>query len=167
MKDPAVKLHRRKACLFIVIGAAFPALAHAESADEEALRKRVAEYLSTWSRRDVAAWVQLHTDDVHYVDYYLLERRGRDAIAIYFPSFMALYDLDLAVVRMRVDGEKAYVVLRSRYSELPMRDGKYVRVSDREPVLSHWRKDGGIWRIDEFVDNIKVASERMKAEGLE
>lgn len=166
MKGLAVKLHRRKACLFIVIGAALPALAHAEPPDEKALRERVAQYMATWSRRDVASWVQLHTDDVHYVDVYLFERRGRDAIATYFPSVMALYDLDLTVVRMRVDGEKALVVLRSRYSELPMRDGKYVRVLDREPVLSHWRKDGGIWRVDEFIDSTTVASERMKAEGL-
>lgn len=160
---------RRKTLLYAF--ALAPGLASGQSAQaspESQLRSSVDAYLAAWGRRDGDALLQLHTQDTFYIDPYLNEKKGREQLAGYIRVMVAMYDLRLDIERIvvRPNGKQAVIILRERYGELPLKDGRYVRDLDRSPIFSRWRFDDGAWRIEQYIDSTTRSAEFMKAEGM-
>ena len=149
--------------------AAWPAAAQTGSpASEDALREAVAQYVSAWNRRDIDSLAALLAHDMHYIEPYGSEKHTREAVAAYTRLVMAVYDLRLDIVRLRVgdSGNEATLVLRGQHLGLPVRDGRYSQRFDRAPLVTRWRIEDGRWRLFYFNDNTVKSTEIVRSEGL-
>ena len=138
-------------------------------ASESVLRETIERYYASWNRHDAAAWGEFLTADVHWMFPYANSKQSREAVVDYGAHLMKMYDSKFEVVRLRLydNGNRATVILRGQHLDLPLRDGKYLRAWNRDPVIARWRVDGGSWRLYYMNENTTEAAALAKAEGLE
>lgn len=139
------------------------------SNDENALRSAIAKLASTWNEHDLDAWAALLSEQIVDIDEYGNEKRSRAAVVTSNKVMMSSFDRDVQVVRLRLDenGAQATVVLHIRHLGLPIQRGKYYQTFDREPVLSRWRLEDGVWRLFYLNENSRQAAEIVQAERLD
>lgn len=166
-------LHRRRlivATAALAIGLPQFVRAQSSTADAEAaLLQTVRAYFAAWNRRDTEAWAQFLAEDIEWVYAYSNLKKGRATVAAYGASALRQYDAKLEVVKLKLydGGTRATVLLRGQMLELPVRDGKYVRAFDRDPLLARWRLEGATWRMYYMNQNVPESEELAKAEGLD
>lgn len=165
-------LARRRSILLAAgaLLAAWPSAAQTGGpASEGALREAVAQYVAAWNHRDIDGLAALLAHDVHYIEPYGSEKHTREVVAAYTRLVMAVYDLRLDIVRLRIgdSGNEATLVLRGQHLGLPVRDGKYSQRFDRSPLVTRWRLEDGQWRLFYFNDNTVKSAEIARNEKLE
>lgn len=136
---------------------------------ETAVRQALSQFLAAWNRHDLAAWSEMLALDVHWVFPNLNSKRSRDVVVTYGSQRMRIYDVDFSVRRIKLhDNEtRATLTLGGQERELPVRDGKYVRVWNRELLLTRWRLEDKHWRLHYWNDNTVESAALAKEEGLE
>jgi ketosteroid isomerase-like protein len=147
-----------------------PARAQGTPAESEAaVRLALAQFLAAWNRHDLAAWSEMLATDVHWVFPNSNSKRSRDVVATYGSHRMLIYDFDFSVLRIKFhDNEtRATLTLGGQQRELPVRDGKYVRIWNRELLLTRWRLEDAHWRLYYWNDNPFESAALAKEEGLE
>lgn len=165
---------RRRQCLLIAAMApavGLPPLASARSGPveaEAALRQTVSAFFEAWNRHDVAARAEFFAEDIEWVFVYSDLKKGRANVSTYGSTFVRDYDVSFEVAGLKLQdgGRRATLVLRGQYLELPVRDGKYVRIWNRYPLLMRWRVEGGAWRLYYANEHVPAATEIAKSEGL-
>lgn len=132
-----------------------------------ALKAAVAAYVDAWNSRDTARLGALIADDVEWVFIYTsVIRRGRQAVMDYAATAISVYAVDLRVFRVKASGDEAIALLRGRFNEYPLRDGKYTRVWERDVLFTRWRQEAGGWRLAFMNENATQSAELAKAAGL-
>jgi ketosteroid isomerase-like protein len=136
---------------------------------EAAVRQALAQFLAAWNQHDFAAWSEMLATDVHWVFPNSNPKRSRDVVATYGSQRMRIYDVDFSVRRIKLhDNEtRATLTLGGQERELPVRDGKYVRIWNRELLLTRWRIEDAHWRLHYWNDNTFESAALAKEEGLE
>lgn len=140
-----------------------------QSASEAALRTTVAQYFATWNRHDAQAWSEFLTNDVQWVVSNVVTQQTRESAVAYGAIRVKMYDVDFAISHIKLydNDTRATVTVRGRNLELPVRDGKYARVWERDLLLSRWRLDGDKWRVYYWNDYVFGATALAKEEGIE
>ena len=108
--------------------------------------------------------------DVHWV--FLpgsISKRSRDIVATYGSQVVQLFDVDFSVRRIKLhdNNTRATLTVGGQQRELPVRDGKYARIWDRELLLARWRLEDTHWRLYYWNDNTFESAALAKEEGLE
>jgi ketosteroid isomerase-like protein len=136
---------------------------------EAALRDAVSRFATALNHRDLSALRTLLAADVVWVAPDSVTKESRDDVSSYIATFLVTYDFRLELVRLRMRDrpDSATLVMRGQVLTLPMRDGKYVMVFNRDPLLSRWRWQDGEWRLQLMITDVVQASAALKAEGLE
>ena len=136
---------------------------------EAAVRRALAQFLAAWNRHDVAAWSEMLAIDVHWVFPSSISKRSRDVVATYGSQRMQIYDLEYSVRRIKLHDNDTHATLTvgGQQRELPVRDGKYVRIWDRELLLTRWRLEDAHWRLYYWNDNTFESAALAKEEGIE
>jgi hypothetical protein len=136
---------------------------------EAAVRQALAQFLAAWNRHDIAAWSEMLAIDVHWVFPNSNSKRSRNVVATYGSQRLRIYDVDFSVRRIKLhDNEtRATLTLGGQQRELPVRDGKYARIWDRELLLTRWRLEDAHWRLYYWNDNTFESAALAKEEGLE
>lgn len=136
---------------------------------EAAVRRALAQFLAAWNRHDVAAWSEMLAIDVHWVFPNSNSKRSRDVVATYGSQRMQIYDLEYSVRRIKLhdNDTRASLTVGGQQRELPVRDGKYVRIWDRELLLTRWRLEDAHWRLYYWNDNTFESAALAKEEGIE
>ena len=149
---------------------ALPGLAAAP--DEAALREAMARYARAWNERDVAAWNELTTADLHYNETYLhtdeaRQMTTRDRSRRAFESAITGFDFEWQPLRIhfRPDGS-ATAVMRVVQLALPKKQGKYAARFETNPAIARWRVEDGRWRLYHYVTYAPYAKEIVSNEGL-
>jgi ketosteroid isomerase-like protein len=129
----------------------------------------LAQFLAAWNRHDVAAWSEMLAIDVHWVFPNSNSKRSRDVVATYGSQRMQIYDLEYSVRRIKLhdNDTRASLTVGGQQRELPVRDGKYVRIWDRELLLTRWRLEDAHWRLYYWNDNTFESAALAKEEGIE
>jgi hypothetical protein len=136
---------------------------------EAAVRQALAQFLAAWNRHDFAAWSEMLAIDVHWVFPNSNSKRSRDVVATYGSQRMRIYDVDYSVRRIKLhdNDTRATLTVGGQERELPVRDGKYVRIWSRELLLTRWRLEDAHWRLYYWNDNTFESAALAKEEGLE
>jgi ketosteroid isomerase-like protein len=136
---------------------------------EAAVRRALAQFLAAWNRHDLAAWSEMLSTDVHWVFPNSNSKRSRDVVATYGSQRMRIYDVDFSVRRIKLhdNDTRATLTLGGQERELPVRDGKYVRIWNRDLLLTRWRLEDAHWRLYYWNDNTFESAALAKEEGLE
>ncbi len=151
---------------------AFGPLVAGAAPDEAALREAIARYERIWNERDVAAWKDAVTADLHYQETYLhtdperqMTTRERSLRA--FESAITGFDFKWEPLRihMKPDGS-ATVVMRVVQLALPRTGGKYAATFETNPAIARWRVDEGRWKLYHYVTYAPYAREIVNTEKL-
>jgi ketosteroid isomerase-like protein len=144
----------------------------ASAPDEAALRKAMARYAQAWNRRDVAAWNNLVTADLHYNESYLhtdeaRQMTTRDRSRRAFESAITGFDFEWQPLRIhfKPDGS-ATAVMRVVLLALPKTNGKYAATFETNPAIARWRVEDGRWKLYHYVTFAPYAREIVSSEGL-
>ena len=144
----------------------------AATADEAALHKTMARYAQAWNERDVAAWNDLVTADLHYNETYLhtdeaRQMTTRDRSRRAFESAITMFDFEWQPLRIhfKPDGT-ATAVMRVLKLALPKTNGQYTATFEINPAIARWRVEDGRWRLYHYVTYDPYALEIVKTEGL-
>ncbi len=156
----------------LVVGLLRPSMARAQlapGASEAALRDVFSRFAAALVRRDVGSLSSLLTADAVWVFPDSVTKQSREDVAIYIATVLGTYDFKMELVRLKMSGreEAATVVIRAQLLLLPVKDGKYAMVFNRDPMLSRWRLENGEWRLHYVVSDVVKAAALVKAEGLE
>ena len=147
----------------------FPAMS---APDEAALREAIARYERIWNQRDVAAWKNIVTADLHYQETYLhtdearqMTTRERSLRA--YQSGIDAFDFkwEPLRIRMKPDG-RATVVMRVVQLALPRTGNKYAATFETNPAIARWRVEDGQWKLYHYVTYKEMAREIVSSEGL-
>lgn len=118
------------------------------SADEAAIRALVADWLAATRRGDVAAVLDLVTDDVVFLNASGPPMEGRAAFAAAMSAFAGpgapRVDATSVIREVGVAGDWAWLWSDLRVSVTPPGGAPTLRAG---PALTILRKDGGRWRI--------------------
>ena len=149
-----------------------PLAARAQGApaeSEAAVRQALAQFLAAWNRHDLAAWSEMLAIDVHWVFPNSNSKRSRDVVATFASLRMQIFDVDYSVRRIKLhdNNTRATLTVGGQQRELPVRDGKYARIWDRELLLARWRLEDTHWRLYYWNDNTFESAALAKEEGLE
>lgn len=160
----------RRCLLAWTLLAALPG--YAAAPDEAALREAIARYERTWNQRDVAAWKEQVTADLHYQETYLhtdpdrqMTTRERSLRA--YQQGIDAFDFKWEPLRIHLkpDGT-ATVVMRVRQFALPRTGDKYAATFETNPAIARWRVDDGRWKLYHYVTFAAMAREIVASEGL-
>lgn len=165
-------LSRLMPCL-ILAALAFGPQVTAAAPDEAALREAIARYERIWNQRDVAAWKDAVTADLHYQETYLhtdearqMTTRERSLRA--YQSGIDAFDLKWEPLRIHIkpDGS-ATVVMRVVQLALPRTNGKYAATFETNPAIARWRVEDGRWKLYHYVTYKPLAREIVASERLQ
>ena len=164
----------RRTVLAALSLAAVTALLDAHAApDEAALREAITRYERIWNARDVAAWREAVTADLHYQETYLhtdearqMTTRERSLRA--FQSGIDSFDFSWQPLRIHIkpDGT-ATVVMRVVQNALPRTNGRYAATFETNPAIARWRVEGGRWKLYHYVTFAAQAREIVASERLQ
>lgn len=167
--NPVTPTPTRRLALAVLALAAWPAWA---APDEAALREAMARYAQAWNQRDVAAWTDLTTADLHYQETYLhtdeaRQMTTRDRSRRAFDFAVSAFDFQWEPLRIhfRPDGS-ATAVMRVVQLALPRTGDKYAAVFETNPAIARWRVEGGRWKLYHYVTYAPYAREIVSTEGL-
>ncbi len=128
--------------LFLVALAVASTVTFAAALDEAALRQAMARYAQAWNQRDVAAWNNLVTADLHYNESFLhtdeaRQMTTRDRARRAFESAMTGFDFEWQPLRIhfKPDGS-ATAVMRVVQRALPKTNGKYAATFETNPAIA-------------------------------
>lgn len=162
----------RRTILVAAAGAALAVRSVAAGRDEAALREAMAAYERAWNQRDVSAWKNLVTDDLHYQETYLhtdpdrqMTTRERSLRA--FEGAITGFDFAWEPLRIRFKPDGTVTaVMRVVQRALPKTGGKYAATFETNPAIARWRVDNGRWRLYHYVTYAPYAQEIVRTEGL-
>lgn len=156
----------------LLAGLALCSLPAAAATDEAALRQAMRAYERAWNRRDIAAWKDLVTADLHYQESYLhtdpdrqMTTRERSLRAI--ESGVKAFDFKWEPLRVhkKPDGSVT-AVMRVVQLALPRINGKYTATFETNPAIARWRVEDGRWKLYHYVTYAPYAKEIVNSEGL-
>ncbi len=157
----------------LLVGALLAALtAQAAPVDEAALREAIARYERTWNDRNVEAWKEQVTADLHYHETYLhtdpdRQMNTRERALRAYQHGIDAFDFKWEPLRihMKPDGS-ATVVMRVVQFALPRKDNKYAATFETNPAIARWRVEDGRWKLHQYVTFQPMAREIVATEGL-
>jgi len=163
---------RATAAGLLALAAAALCLPTAVRAQPEAEVKRaIQNYVETWNRHDVDAWLAHLGEDVWYAetdDTFYKRFRGREKVKGWFEHSVKNSRLQWDVVKLasRPDGSVS-VVLNQRQTMLAGPERKPGAVYDSQPSFARWRREGTAWKLYFFTSHKGWALAEMKKDGLE
>ena len=145
---------------------------HAAPLGEAALREAIARYERTWNQRDVAAWKEQVTADLHYQETYLhtdpdrqMTTRERSMRAYQYGIDAFDFKWEPLRIHMKPDGS-ATVVMRVVKLALPRTGDRYAATFETNPAIARWRVEDGRWKLYHYVTFDAMAREIVASEGL-
>jgi hypothetical protein len=149
----------------------FPQLSHAQAASaeaESALRKTIAAFFFAWNSHGKNAWAEFLAQDIQWVFPNANLKKTRESVLTYGSINIRRYDVNFEVTKIKLydEGTRATVLLRGQSFELPVRDGKYTRVWNRDLQLSRWRLEGSAWYLFCMNEDVVQATDLARTEVL-